>query len=104
MIYWEFLGDRYDTYEAAYDACCNEPPEDIEIFQELSHYSSLEILEAIRNGNARLYDEIIDSLNEERAEYIIEIEETVEEEEEEIQFSSFLIRRITSKLRVDKLK
>ena len=84
MIYWEFLGDRYDTYEAAYDACCNEPPEDIEIFQELSHYSSLEILEAIRNGNARLYDEIIDSLNEERAEYIIEIEETVEEEEEEI--------------------
>ena len=83
MIYWEFLGDRYDTYEAAYDACCNEPPEDIEIFQELSHYSSLEILEAIRNGNARLYDEMIDSLNEERAEYIIEIEEIEEEDEEE---------------------
>ena len=43
MIYWEFLGDRYDTYEEAYDACCNEPPEDIEIFQELSNYSSLEM-------------------------------------------------------------
>lgn len=96
MIYYEFLGDRYDTYEAAYDACCNVPPEDIEIFQELHRYAPSEILEAIRNGNARLYDKIIDSLNEDRASYIIEVEED-EEEEEETQFSSFLIRRITSK-------
>lgn len=84
MIYYEFFGDKYNTYNAAYDACCEVPPEDIEIFQELYHYSSLEILEAIRNGNARLYNEIIDSLNEEREKYIIEIEEIEEEDEEEI--------------------
>ena len=95
MIYYEFFGDKYNTYNAAYDACCEVPPEDIEIFQELYHYSSLEILEAIRNGNTNLYEEIINSLNEERSKYIIEVEE--EEDEEETQFSSFLVRRITSK-------
>lgn len=84
MIYWEFLGDRYDTYEKAYDACCNEVPEDYEIFRVLPRYSSSAILEAIRNGNVRLYEEIIDSLNGERAEYITKIEETEEEDEEEI--------------------
>ena len=83
MIYWDFLGDRYDTYEAAYDACCNEEPDGYEVFRELSRYSSFKILEAIRTGNAHLYEEIIDSLNEERAGYIIGIEVTEEEDEEE---------------------
>ena len=96
MIYWEFLGDRYDTYEEAYEACCDEVPEECKILEELSRYSPFEILDAIQKGDIRLYEEIIDSLNEERANDIIEIEEIEEEDEEETQFSSFLIRRITS--------
>lgn len=83
MIYWEFLGDRYDTYEAAYEACCDEVPEECKIFGELFRYSSFEILDAIQKGDVRLYEEIIDSLNEECANDIIEIEEIEEEDEEE---------------------